>query len=58
MYKAPAMTTHEVASCAVLRRRCRGLLAVGGMSADVTAPVANQAAKLSAGPAMVVDDVP
>ena len=57
MYTAPTMTTHEVASCAGLRRRCRGLLAVGGMSADVTASVANQAAKLSAGPAMVVDDV-
>ena len=51
------MTTHEVASCAGSRRRCRGLLtAVGGTSADVTASIANQAAKLSAGPAMVVDD--
>ena len=51
------MTNHEVASCAGSRRRCRGLLtAVGGTSADVTASIANQAAKLSAGPAIVVED--
>ena len=57
MYKAPTMTTREVASCAGGRRRCRGLLtAVGGTSADVTASIANQAAQLSAGPTIVVDD--
>ncbi len=50
------MTTHDVASCARVRRRCRGLLAVDGvLSADVTASITSQATKLPAGPAMVVD---
>jgi len=54
--KPPTMTTHDVASCARVRRRCRDLLAVDGvLSADVTASIASQAAKLPAGPAMVVD---
>jgi hypothetical protein len=57
MYEALTMTTHDVASRAGVRHRCRDLLAVGGvMSAHVTAPIANQAAKLPAWSAMVVDD--
>ena len=57
MYKALTVTTHDVASCAGGRRRCRSLLAVDGVrSADVTAPTANEAAKLPAGSAIVVDD--
>jgi len=57
VYKAPATATHDVASPAGVRRRCRDLLAVDGvMSAHVTASIANEAAKLPAWSAMVVDD--
>jgi len=50
------MTSHDVASCARVRHRCRDPLAVDGvLSADVTASIASQATKLPAGPAMVVD---
>ena len=53
--KAPTMTTHDVASCARIRRRCHLLAVDGVLSADVTASIASQATKLPAGPAMVVD---
>ena len=54
--RAPTMTSHDVASCARVRHRCRDPLAVDGvLSADVTASIASQATKLPAGPAMVVD---
>jgi hypothetical protein len=57
MYKAPTMTTHDVASHAGVRRRCRHLLAVDGvMSAHVTASSTNEAAKLPGWSAMMVDD--
>lgn len=57
MYKALTMTTHDAATPAGGRRRCRDLLAVdGAMSAHVTASIANEAAKLPGWSAMVVDD--
>jgi hypothetical protein len=57
MYKALTMTTHDAATPAGGRRRCRDLLAVDGvMSAHVTASIANEAAKLPGWSVMVVDD--